>query len=90
MDASTNLEDHPTGLGVKGIPCHVIFANPVDVIDTAEDERILFSLKIRLSMKHMIEHKTSKMKMLSRTVRSLCVYAASLLSDINEQKSWGP
>ena len=50
MDASTNLKDHPTGLGVKGIPCHVIFANPVDVIDTAEDKRILFSLNIRLSV----------------------------------------
>ena len=73
------MKDHPAGLGVKGIPCHVVLTDPVNVVDSAQDKRILLTLKISFSVRPLFGHKTSKMKMLSKTVMSLWVYAASLL-----------
>ena len=74
------MKDHPAGLGVKGIPGHVVLADPVNVVDSAQNERIFLPLEISFSVRPLSgQLKTSKMKMLSKTVMSLWVYAASLL-----------
>ena len=73
------MKDHPAGLGVKGIPCHVVLTDPVNVVDSAQNKRIFLPLKRSFSVRPLFGHKTSKMKMLSKTVMSLWVYSASLL-----------
>ena len=75
----TYLKCHHTGLGVKGVPCHVVLTDPVDIVDSAQNKRIFLPLKMSFSARPLFGHKTSKMKMLSKTVMSLWVYAASLL-----------
>ena len=40
----TYLKGHHTGLGVKGVPCHIVLAYPVDVVHTVQHKRVFPSL----------------------------------------------
>ena len=40
----TYLKCHHTGLGVKGVPCHIVLAYPVDVVHTVQHKRVFPSL----------------------------------------------
>ena len=66
----TDLKCHATGLGVKGIPGHVVFADPVDIIILTQDKWILF-----LPLQHQVSSEATQvltqtltMKMFSKKI----------------------
>ena len=76
----TYLKGHHTGLGVKGVPSHIVRAYPVDVVHTVQHKRVFPSLNKEWGKTTRLQDaQTSNMKMLSSTMMSLCVKAASLL-----------
>ena len=41
FNASPQLHKHETGLGIKGIPSHVVITEELDVVETAHADRVL-------------------------------------------------